>query len=122
MDDPPSGLLPAAGIYCCVPRIDDHDQSTVDRRELRCRDYALAGRPHGGGRRPFGYEVGMGALIPAESKVVREIFSRFLEGETLRAIASDLNVREVPTSLGSVWTVGGVARVLDAPRYAGIRV
>ncbi|GAA1973511.1 hypothetical protein GCM10009838_36700 [Catenulispora subtropica] len=234
-------MLPAAGIYCCVPHIDDDDQSTVDRRELRCRDYArthaigvapaavyadtaravwkpegarpgwdallaavrrkqiralildspgalarhraadlarllracaqhgvalhsvgdawnladpgdrralleratatkrsaqavsrasraahqdaaAAGRPHGGGRRAFGYEAGMGALIPAESKVVREVFSRFLEGETLRAIALDLNAREVPTSLGSAWTVGGVARILDAPRYAGIRV
>ncbi|NUP46129.1 MAG: recombinase family protein [Catenulispora sp.] len=240
MDDP-AGMLPAAGIYCCVPHIDDDDQSTVDRRELRCRDYArrhgidvasaavyadtaravwkpdgarpgwdalltavaagrikaliidspgalarhraadlvrlleagtrngvalhsvgdawnlaepadrrtlleratvavrsaravsrasraahqdaaAAGRPHGGGRRAFGYEAGMGALIPAESKVVREIFARFLDGETLRAIALDLNAREVPTSLGSAWTVGGVARVLDAPRYAGIRV
>ncbi|GAA2052506.1 hypothetical protein GCM10009839_69940 [Catenulispora yoronensis] len=240
MDDP-GGMLPAAGIYCCVPHIDDDDQSTVDRREQRCREYArahaievasaavfadtaravwkpegarpgwdallvavergrikaliidspgalvrqragdlakllsaadrrgvelhsvgdawnltdpsdrgalfdrasaatrsaqavsrasraahqdaaAAGRPHGGGRRAFGYEAGMGALIPAESKVVREVFARFLEGETLRAIALDLNAREVPTSLGSAWTVGGVARILDAPRYAGIRV
>ena len=240
MDDP-GGVLPVAGIYCCVPHIDDEDQSTVDRREQRCRQYArahaisvapaavfadparavwkpeggrpgwdallaalcggriralildspgglvrhraadlvrllelcdrqrialhsvgdawdlaeprdrrallerataatrsarvvsrasraahrdaaAAGRPHGGGRRAFGYEPGMGALIPAESKVVREIFSRFLEGETLRAIALDLNAREVPTALGSAWTVGGVARILDAPRYAGVRV
>ncbi|NUR59854.1 MAG: hypothetical protein HOV87_14460, partial [Catenulispora sp.] len=86
------------------------------------RDAAAAGRPHGGGRRAFGYEAGMRALIPAESKVVREIFARFLEGETLRAIALDLNGRQVPTALGSAWTVGGVARILDAPRYAGIRV
>ncbi|NUR29112.1 MAG: recombinase family protein [Catenulispora sp.] len=239
--DEPGAMLPAAGIYCCVPHIDDVDQSTVDRRELRCREYAeahamvvaaaavyadtaravwkpegarpgwdallaaisggriralivdspealarhragdlvrllracsrhgielhsvgdawnladpedrrtllqrasattrsaravsrasraahqdaaAAGRPHGGGRRAFGYEAGMGALIPAESKVVREVFARFLDGETLRAIALDLNAREVPTSLGSAWTVGGVARILDAPRYAGIRV
>jgi DNA invertase Pin-like site-specific DNA recombinase len=233
--------LASAGIYCCVPHIDDADQSTLDARELRCREYArahglalaatavhvdavravwkpkaarpgwaaavgaverkqvsaliiyapgsllrpraqdlvrlltvgerngialhsvgdewnladpaqrqalaeragavwhaaqavsrasraahrgaaLAGRPHGGGRRAFGYEAGMGDLIPAESKVVREIFARFLEGETLRAIALDLNARRVPTALGSVWTVGGVARIVDAPRYAGIRV
>ncbi|WP_370349020.1 recombinase family protein [Catenulispora sp. EB89] len=231
----------AAGIYCCVPHIDDEDQSTVDVRELKCREYArsrrlpvapaavqadavrtvwkakgvkpgwtatlaaverkkirdlilyapgsllrhrahdlvrllnaserngivlhsvgdewdladpaqrrtlsdrasvawraaqavsrasraahrgaaLAGRPHGGGRRAFGYEPGMGAVIPAESKVVREVFARFLEGETLRAIAFDLNGRKVPTAMGSAWTVGGVGRILDAPRYAGIRV
>ncbi|MEY9929281.1 site-specific DNA recombinase [Catenulispora sp. GP43] len=231
----------AAGIYCCVPHIDDEDQSTVDVRELKCREYArsrrlrvapaavqadavrtvwktkgvkpgwaatlaaverkkindlilyapgsllrhraldlvrllsaserngivlhsvgdewdladpaqrrtlsdrasvacraaqavsrasraahrgaaLAGRPHGGGRRAFGYEAGMGEPIPAESKVVREVFARFLDGETLRAIAFDLNDRNVPTALGSAWTVGGVGRILDAPRYAGIRV
>ena len=231
----------AAGIYCCVPHIDDEDQSTVDVRELTCREYArshrlrvvpaavqadavrtvwktrgikpgwaatmlaverkkikdlilyapgsllrhrandlvrllhaserngvllhsvgdewdladpaqrrlltdrasaayraaqavsrasraahrgaaLAGRPHGGGRRAFGYEAGMGEMIPAEAKVVREVFARFLEGETLRAIAFDLNDRSVPTALGSAWTVGGVGRILDAPRYAGIRV
>ena len=64
----------------------------------------------------------MSALIPSESKVVREVFARFLEGETLRAIAFDLNAREVPTALGSEWTVGGIGRILDAPRYAGIRV
>src|SRR3954463_12093586 len=40
--DEPGGMLPAAGIYCCVPHIDDDDQSTVDRRELRCREYARA--------------------------------------------------------------------------------
>jgi hypothetical protein len=54
--------------------------------------------------------------------VVREVFARFLDGETLRAIAFDLNDRNVPTALGSAWTVGGVGRILDAPRYAGIRV
>ncbi|WP_370379497.1 recombinase family protein [Catenulispora sp. GAS73] len=86
------------------------------------RGAALAGRPHGGGRRAFGYESGMGSVIPAESKVVREVFARFLEGETLRAIAFDLNGRKVPTAMGSDWTVGGVGRILDAPRYAGIRV
>lgn len=231
----------AAGIYCCVPHIDDEDQSTVDVRELKCREYArsrrlpvapaavqadavrtvwktkgvkpgwaatlaaverkkikdlilyapgsllrhraydlvrllhasdrngivlhsvgdewdladpaqrrtltdrasvacraaqavsrasraahrgaaLAGRPHGGGRRAFGYQAGMGEVVPAESKVVREVFARFLDGETLRAIAFDLNDRKVPTALGSAWTVGGVGRILDAPRYAGIRV
>ncbi|NUR60883.1 MAG: recombinase family protein, partial [Catenulispora sp.] len=41
MDDP-GGMLPVAGIYCCVPHIDDGDQSTVDRRERRCREYARA--------------------------------------------------------------------------------
>ncbi|MET8630498.1 recombinase family protein [Kitasatospora sp. NPDC004669] len=74
---------------------------------------AARGRPHGGGRRAYGYEAGTYRLIEAEALIVREIYSRFLAGESTRG---------VPTSGGRRWTVGGVARVLDAPRYAGLRV
>ncbi|WP_344460806.1 recombinase family protein [Kitasatospora kazusensis] len=85
-------------------------------------DRPLAGRPHGGGLRRYGYELGMTALVPAEAAVVREIFADFLAGASLRALAVGLNTRGVPTSGGSRWTVGGVARILDAPRYAGLLV
>ena len=83
---------------------------------------AESGHPHGGGRRPYGYEVGMRALIPSEARVVHEIYSRYLDGESLRAIAWDLNARAVPTSTGSTWTTTGIDRILAAPRYAGLRV
>ena len=83
---------------------------------------AASGRPHGGGRRAYGYTAGMGALVEAEAAVVREIFCRFLAGETLRGIAADLNSRAVPAAYGGNWPAGGVARLLDAPRYAGLRV
>jgi site-specific DNA recombinase len=114
----------------------------VGRRELlalatRARDAALrvggvaraahekavsAGRPHGGGRRAYGYEAGMRGLIPGEAAVVREVFVRFLDGETLRAIAWDLNVRGVVGTGGGLWSGSRVARLIDAPRYAGLRV
>ncbi|MBS2532166.1 recombinase family protein [Catenulispora sp. NF23] len=83
---------------------------------------AATGRPHGGGRRAYGYEPGMRALIPEESRVVREVYARYLDGESLRAIAWDLNARGVPTSTGSTWTTTGVDRILLAPRYCGLRV
>lgn len=40
----------------------------------------------------------------------------------MRAIAWDLNARDVRTSTGSTWTTTGIDRVLVAPRYAGLRV
>jgi len=83
---------------------------------------AAAGRPHGGGRRPFGYQAGMRAPVPAEAAIVAEVFARFLGGATLRSIAGDLNARQVPTASGGLWSTGGIARLLDAPRYAGLRV
>lgn len=79
------------------------------------------GRPHGGGLRAFGYEPGMRALIDDEATVVREIYTRYLSGDSLRAIAWDLNTRAVPTVGGSTWTTTGVGRILAAPRYAGLR-
>jgi site-specific DNA recombinase len=83
---------------------------------------AEAGRAHGGGRRPYGYARGMGELIEAEARVVREIYARYLGGEPQRALARELNERGVPTALGELWAPGKVTRILDAPRYAGIRV
>jgi DNA invertase Pin-like site-specific DNA recombinase len=50
------------------------------------RQAAESGRPHGGGRRAHGYESGMRALIPGEARVVQEIYSRYLSGESLRAV------------------------------------
>jgi site-specific DNA recombinase len=80
---------------------------------------ALKGRWNGG--KPFGYRlkkildetrrdqygeptrVGTELIIdPVQAKIVEEIFTRFVEGESCGAIARDLNARAVP-SAGSTW-------------------
>ncbi|MCC9310647.1 recombinase family protein [Kitasatospora sp. RB6PN24] len=86
------------------------------------RRAAAEGRTHGGGLRRFGYTTGMTALIEEEAEVVREVFARFLAGDSLRALAVDLNARQIATAYGNRWTVSGVGRLLEAPRYAGLRV
>lgn len=65
---------------------------------------AADGRIHGGGRRAYGYEAGTYRLVDAEAAVVREVYTRFVAGESLGAIAADLNGREFPTALGAAWT------------------
>jgi hypothetical protein len=90
-------------------------------RAAHARD-AAEGRAHGGGRRAYGYAPGMGALVDAEAQVVRKIFARFVAGDSVCAICADLNACAIPAALGGAWTVNRVARVIDAPRYAGFRV
>jgi site-specific DNA recombinase len=82
---------------------------------------AAAGRPHGGGRRAYGYTAYQYELIDSEAAVVREVYARFLAGESIRGVALDLNGRGIPTAYGGAWSAHRVARLLDAPRYAGLR-
>ncbi|MFE0462017.1 recombinase family protein [Kitasatospora sp. NPDC058965] len=97
-------------------------QQASDRARRAHRRAAADGRTHGGGLRRFGYTPGLTELVPAEAAVVRELFTRYLAGESLRALALDLNQRRTPTAYGNKWTVSGVGRILEAPRYAGLRV
>jgi hypothetical protein len=83
---------------------------------------AGSGLPHGGGRRAYGYSGACYDLVPFEASVVSQIFSWFVEGRTLTGIAVALNRMGVETAYGSAWSASGVARIVDAPRYAGLRV
>lgn len=96
------------------------DAAATTRAQLEAD--AAAGRPHGGGRRAFGYTTGYEALVESEAKVVREIFARFLAGESMSALAADLNARGVNAAAGGTWSPTRIARMLDAPRYAGFLV
>jgi len=67
------------------------------RRSLEGR--AKAAKPTGG--RAYGY-TSVRVIVPEQAAVVREVFERFAAGETLMAIAADLNARGVP-SPGAGW-------------------
>lgn len=84
------------------------------------RDRKRAGRP-AAGPRPYGYRRVEGGLIvdQAEAQIVREIVTRFLDGETMNALARDLNARGVTTSTGRKWYAQSVRDLLDNPTHAG---
>ena len=82
----------------------------------------MIGHPHGGGCRPFGYQPGMTGLVEDEAAIVREIYTRFVAGDTLRGIAADLASRGIRRTAGGQWSATAVRRVIDAPRYAGLRI
>jgi site-specific DNA recombinase len=53
---------------------------------------------------------------------VREIFRRFIQGETPYTLSVDLNRREIPTTRGKAWTEATVRRLLRSRPVAGICV
>jgi hypothetical protein len=57
----------------------------------------------------------------SEAVIVRECARRFLAGEPLRALTSDLNTRGIPSAGGGRWTQQSLRRMLASGRIAGLR-
>ncbi|PYC78608.1 recombinase family protein [Streptomyces tateyamensis] len=96
---------------------DDTSRRLLDEMVDRARD----GKPHGGKRR-YGYTPSGLEIVAAEATIVREVFSRYLDGDTPQKIANDLNQRNELTALGKEWNPHTVRALLDSPHVAGIRV
>ena len=96
-----------------------------DRTYAALESRAKQQRPTGG--RAYGYRDG--AIAQAEAAVVRDIFTRFADGVSCRAIAAELNCRHLP-SPGSTWNRterraqgwmgSGVRVILRNERYRGV--
>lgn len=78
-------------------------------------------------RRPFGWqwadnEAQKGALVPHpdEAPVVRELYQRFLDGETLKGLARWLTAEGWTGTTGGEWKQSHVSRLLRSPRNGGI--
>lgn len=104
-------------------------ERTAKRVRRAMRANADAGRPHGrllwGYRRR--YDASTRELVaqepdPEVAPIIREMAARFLSGESARAIANDLNIRQVPTPRQGRWDLSRVRRVLVNPHYAALRV
>lgn len=87
---------------------------------------ARLGRPHGG-RRAYGYTPDGLHLVEGEALDVTHVFTEFLAGVPLAAIARDLTVRgRAPVGwhppLVVAWSPTTVRDMLARPRYAGLVV
>jgi Recombinase/Recombinase zinc beta ribbon domain len=77
---------------------------------------------------PYGYEVtGRRAersyvIDPPAAAIVRSMFSDYLEGRSLNALALELNERGVTGPKGGGWSRQRVKTILDNPAYAGFRI
>lgn len=69
----------------------------------------------------FGYDVKKNQLTVNEeqARIVREIFSRFISGETMTSIARSLNERNVTGVLGGKMTQQRIREILENEKYTG---
>src|SRR3954468_5807800 len=80
-----------ARITGAVARKESDDKSRRIKRKHE--ELAAAGRPSGGGTRPYGYEVDRRTIRPAEAEIVQELATRALAGDSLRSLCVELNER-----------------------------
>jgi len=106
-----------ARIMGAVARKESDDKSRrATRKHL---ELAERGRP-AGGLRPYGYTQDR-QVIPEEAAIMREATRRLLGGETLMAIATDLNRRGIPTARGAKWSCHVLKHIVINPSNAGHR-
>jgi len=93
-------------------------------RRLRdaLEDRARAGRPHASARRAYGYAPGGMVIVEEEAEIVREIFARYLDGDSPPQIATGLNERGIVTAQGCRWLPESVHAVVSSRHVTGIRV
>lgn len=70
---------------------------------------------------PYGYDYVDGKLIinEKEAKVVRDIFSWYLEGKSIGEILDLLRERNVSTKRGGAWAKKTISSILKNPIYCG---
>lgn len=84
------------------------------------KDAAIAGK-FNGGQVPYGYNIENGFYIIDEARaaVVREVFQRFVAGETYKAICASLNARGFRTLKGKMFSRGSICSMLNQEKYVG---
>ena len=56
---------------------------------------------------------------PKEAEIVKEIFSRYIGGDSLTSIVTDLNKRGIPGALGGEWCIKSIRRIVTNEKYMG---
>lgn len=85
------------------------------------KENALKGLNNGGGI-PLGYLLGKDQRLevdPVSAPLVVEIFSRYAEGETIRAIVDSLNERGLQTKRNKPYTMSSFNSILKNRKYIG---
>jgi site-specific DNA recombinase len=93
-----------------------------DRQMRANKQRADEGKPSQGGRRAFGFEADKVTVRNSEAVHVKAAYTALLAGQSLNAIARDLNEAGLTTVLGKPFNHVSVRQMLSNPRYAGIRV
>jgi len=99
-----------------------NESATKGRRVRRKMEQnAAAGLPHGGWRRPFGYDEDKVTVRADEAAVIGILVARFIAGESLRSLAVWLDGEGIRTVSGNGWRTPTLRAMLSSGRIAGLR-
>lgn len=97
-------------------------KNTSVRQRSKQRELALAGKPSGGGTRPFGLTADWKETVPGEAELIQEGARFLLAGGTLYSLAKRWNEAGVETSGGAAqWRPTVLKTLFTSYRLAGYR-
>ena len=69
----------------------------------------------------YGYRIreGKATIVPEEATVVREVYKRVIDGESLGSIARDLEARGRPRPMGGAWSHHRIREMIENEKYVG---
>lgn len=99
------------------------NESAAKSRRIRRKldQVAASGMPHGGYRRPFGYEDDKITIRESEAEIIRTLADRYIAGESMRSLATWLGESGIRTVNGGPWLSGTLTQLLVSGRIAGLR-
>jgi site-specific DNA recombinase len=112
------GRLSARIVGATARHSSERSAERIRRQQL---DMAAAGRPHGGGSRPYGFNDDRRTHRVAEAANVREVTAAILAGASLRSVCKRLNDRGALTVRGRRWDSPHLTTMLLRPRMVGQR-
>lgn len=117
------------GIFGLFAAMAEQESENISSRSRGAKAALREVGSHAGGRPPFGFtavrevrgKFTVRSLVPdpREADVVREIVERVLNGESVSALARELNARGLRPRSGADWGTSTLTRVLRAPQIAG---
>jgi site-specific DNA recombinase len=112
------GLL-IARLMAAVAANESDAKSRRSKRKML--ELAQAGKPSGGGQRPYGFLPDRVTLDEMEAQVIRDLAARLLAGESLTSLTKWLQDNEVHTVMGKEWRTPTLRNVFLSSRIAGLR-
>ncbi|WP_254644053.1 recombinase family protein [Streptomyces sp. BV286] len=116
LSDPDDRFILRIGVAHACRSSDD----TSRRLKDALKDKAREGNPDVGNR-PYGYTRDGRAIVEEEAEIVREVYRRYLDGESPNHLAQDLAARSILTSKGKTWNPENVRHLLSSHFVAGLR-
>lgn len=114
----PSGRMVARMLGAAARYEGEHKAERQRRKHL---ELAEAGKPTGGGDRPFGFEADRVTIRKAEARLIRQGVADIIGGGSLRGLVRDWTERGVRSPRGGTWSATSLKRMLTSARIAGLR-